>query len=96
MAFTEDPSFYVTTKANGGLAEAATYNGATETGVHFDNAYFEAVGGVGGTNPVATGLASVFSDPIGKTLVINSVTYIIRGKEPVDDGVFVELQLEKQ
>jgi hypothetical protein len=92
MSFTEDPDVFLDTEA---FAVDATYDGATAVKVIFDNAYLEGVG-IGGTNPVATGKASDFpaGTSIGKTLAIGATTYTIRGREPVDDGLFVMLQLE--
>lgn len=62
--------------------------------VIFDRAYFEQLG-VAGTNPIAMGKASDFAEAtsIGGTLVINTVTYTIRERQPQDDGAFVLLQL---
>ena len=53
--------------------------------------------GVTGTNPVALGKATDFTvaGSIGATIVIDSTTYTIRGREPVDDGAFVLLQLRQ-
>jgi hypothetical protein len=92
--FTEDPDVFLDSDD---FAVDATYDGATAVKVIFDNAYLGQVD-IAGTNPVATGKASDFpaGTCIGKTLVINAVNYIIRRREPVDDGLFVQLQLEQQ
>jgi len=92
--FTEDPDDFLDTDD---FAVEATYDGTTSVKVIFDNAYLEQVD-VAGTNPVATGKASDFpaGTAIGKTLAIGAVTYIIRVRQPVDDGLFVQLQLEQQ
>ena len=94
MSFTEDPDVFLDTDM---FAVDATYDGATAVKVIFDNAYLEGVD-IAGTNPVATGKASDFpaGTCIGKTLVIGAVTYKIRVRQPVDDGLFVQLQLEQQ
>jgi len=90
----EDPDVFLDTDD---FAVDATYDGATAVKVIFDNAYLEQVD-VAGTNPVATGKASDFpaGTCIGKTLVIGATTYIIRVRQPVDDGLFAQLQLEQQ
>lgn len=91
--FTEDLSAFFNTAE---FATAATYNGATPVAVIFDAAYLAQLG-IAGTNPVALGQASVFpAAAVGKTLVIGGVNYIIRNREPQDDGACVLLQLEKQ
>jgi len=94
MPFTENIDAFFDTDA---FATAATYNGVTAVTVIFDSSYVEALG-VSSVNPVATGKASDFpiSSAVGKTLLINSVTYKIRGREPIDDGALVVLQLEQQ
>jgi len=92
--FTEDPDVFLDTDM---FAVDATYDGATAVRVIFDNAYLGQVD-IAGTNPVATGKASDFPAGacIGKALVISGVTYVIRVRQPVDDGLFVQLQLEQQ
>ena len=90
---TEDPDIFLNTAE---FAVDATYDGATAVKVIFDNAYMEGVG-IAGTNPVATGKASDFpAAAVGKTLVIAAVNYVIKNRQPVDDGLFVLLQLEQQ
>lgn len=93
MAAAEDLDQYLRTQD---FAVAATYNGATAVRVIHDRAFL-AQQGIGGTNPVALGKASDFpaGDSIDKTLLIGAVTYVIKGREPVDDGAFVLLQLEE-
>lgn len=77
-------------------AVAATYDGATTVNGIFDAAYLDGPG-VAGTNPVfLCAAANVPVGGIGKTLLVNGVTYRIRNREPQDDGAFVLLQLEKQ
>lgn len=93
MAFTETISDFLDTND---FAIAATYNGSTTVNGIFDAAYLD-VNGIGGTNPTfLCATASVAADPTGKTLVVSSVNYIIRGFEPQDNGATVLLQLEKQ
>jgi hypothetical protein len=92
--FTEDLAAFLDQDEH---AVAGVYNGATAVSVLFDAAYADPLN-IAGTRPIARGLASVFpegtSGCIGKTLVIAGVTYTIRGRQPVDDGAFVDLQLE--
>jgi hypothetical protein len=79
-------------------AVAATYNGATTVYVIFDNEHRLAHDMVSSVNPVAVGKASDFpvsGAPVGKTLLIFGTTYTIRDRQPMDDGAFVMLQLEK-
>ena len=91
--FTEDLSVFFDTDD---FATAATYNGATAVAVIFDAAYLAQLG-IAGTNPVALGQASVFpAAAVGKTLAIGGTNYIIRDRQPQDDGATVLLQLEKQ
>ena len=77
-------------------AIAATLQGGAAGGVMvlFDSAYQEQLD-IAGTNPTVTCKASAVAvGDIGKTLTVNSVAYTIRGREPIDDGAFVRLQLE--
>ena len=93
--FEENVSAYLDTVS--GFALDATYDpsGAnTAVKVIFDNPYIEQAG-IGTSNPTATGLASAFpASCIDKQIVISGTTYTIRGREPMDDGAFVILQLE--
>lgn len=94
MAFSENLDAFVALKADGGLADPGTYDGATAVAVIFDAAYLEQFG-IAGTGPQAVGKASVFpASAVGKTLLINGTTYTIRGREPIDDGAFVRLTLK--
>lgn len=92
MPFTEDLSAFLSTDD---FATAATYDSSTAVNVIFDRAFIETLG-MTNTNPVAMGKASDFPEgsAVGKTLLIGSTTYTIRGREPLDDGAFVLLQLE--
>lgn len=77
-------------------AIAATLQGGAAGGVMvlFDSAYQEQLD-IAGTNPTATCKASaVVAGDIDKTLTIDGVAYTIRGRELIDDGAFVRLQLE--
>jgi hypothetical protein len=76
-----------------GHAVAATYDGGTAVKVIFDAAYLEQFG-VAGVRPVAVGKASVFpANAVGKTLLIGATTYVIKGREQIDDGALVALTL---
>jgi hypothetical protein len=94
VAFTEDRAAFLRTAD---FAVDATYNGATAVKVIFDEPY-TAQSEVGSSNPTAFGNAADFPKGtcIDLTLVIGATTYRIRGREPVDDGAFVLLQLEEQ
>jgi hypothetical protein len=79
-------------------AVSATYNGATTVYVIFDTDHRLTHDMVSTSNPVALGKGSDFpvaGAPVGKTLLINSVTYTIRDRRPMDDGAIVILELEK-
>lgn len=91
MPFTEDLTVFLQT---GDFATAATYDGSTSVNVIFDAAYIEQLG-IAGTKPAALGLATDFpAAAVGKTLLIGSTTYTIKGREPLDDGAFVLLTLK--
>ena len=91
--FTEDLAAFYTLKSAGGLADPATHASATKP-VFFDHGYVEQLG-VAGTNPTARAQASDFAvGDIGTSIVIGGATYTIRGREPIDDGAEVLLQLE--
>lgn len=96
MAFVENVSAYFDTSS--GFALDATFDAAgvnRAVKVIFDQPYLTQ-DGIGGSNPTAQGLPAdfPFGSTVGKTLLINAVTYIIRRRELEDDGVIVRLQLE--
>lgn len=91
--FTENLTDFLDTDDH---AVAATYDGATTINGIFDTVYVDVLG-VATVNPVFLCAASdVPAAGVSKTLVVNSVSYKIRNREPQDDGAFVLLQLEKQ
>lgn len=93
MAFTEDLAAFYALKSAGGLADPATHASATKP-VFFDQAYLEQLR-MAGTNPIARARASDFVvGDIGSAIVIGGVSFTIRGREPIDDGAEVLLQLE--
>lgn len=80
------------------FGEGFTLQGGAAGGVTaiFDAAYLEQLG-IAGTRPVAVAKASaVAAGDVGKTFarVSTSTTYTIKGREPLDDGVFVLLSLK--
>lgn len=94
MPFTEDLDVFLD---DADFAVEALYNSTATVRVILDAAYME-IGGLAGTNPVAVGKATDFpaASAVGKTLVIDSVSYVIRNREPQEDGAMVALQLEQQ
>ena len=89
--FTEDLTVFFDTDD---FAIAATV-GSTTVPVIFDAEFIGALG-VAGTNPVALAKASDSAAAVGATIVISGTSYIIRVREPQDDGAVVLLQLERQ
>ena len=94
MAITEDLDLFLA-----GFGEGFTLQGGAAGGVTaiFDAAYLEQLG-IAGTRPVALVKASaVVAADVGKTFtrVAGGAVYTIRGYEPVDDGAFVILPLER-
>jgi len=95
MAFTEDLDAFLD---DGDFAIAATLQGGAVGGVSviFDRAYLEQFG-VAGTRPAALAKASAVSETdvsSGKTLTISGTAYVLKTREPVDDGGFVLLHLQ--
>lgn len=92
MAVSDNASVYTSTT---GLGVPATYNGSTAVEVIFEKPDGDALE-VAGTRPRAYGAAAVFPvAAIGKTLLVNGTTYTIRDRRPMDDGLFVELELQE-
>jgi hypothetical protein len=94
--FTEDRTAFLKQSEH---AVAAVYDAAganTSISVIFDEPHLEQVG-IGGTNPTALAEASDIpaTGSIGKTLTISGTVFVIRARQPVDDGAFVELELER-
>jgi len=93
--FTEDLDAFLSTDEH---ALAATLQGGAAGGVAviFDRAYLEQFG-VAGTRPAALAKASAVSDAdvaAGRTLTIGGTAYVLKSREPVDDGAFVLLHLQ--
>lgn len=78
-----------------GHAIAATLQGGATVNVIFDAPYEEVLE-VAGVNPSALCKASaVAAGDVGtKTITISGTVYNIVGREPVDDGAIVRLQLQ--
>lgn len=72
------------------FATACTVNGAAVQAI-FDNGYAQGQVGIMGaasTQPTLTlPTASVPSSPVGKTAVVNSITYTVAAHEPDGTGV---------
>lgn len=76
------------------FAHAATLQGVATVNVIFDRAHLEALG-ISSTDPQCLAQASaVAAGDVGKTLVIDGVTYTIRDRQPIDDGAIVLLILQ--
>lgn len=77
-------------------ALAATLQGGTTVNVIFDAPYQEALE-LAGTNPsVLCKASAVAAGDVGtKTLTVSGTVYNIVGREPVDDGAIVRLQLQQ-
>lgn len=73
-----------------------TSGSAATVKVIFDEDY-SAQFGIAASNPTAVGKASDFGDTVtvGGTLLLNSVTFTIAEREPIDDGALVRLQLRR-
>jgi hypothetical protein len=92
MPFVEDLSGFFKVSDFG---TAALYNGATTVNGIFDAAYADPLGLAEGTAPVfMCATASVPAAAHGDTLVINGVTYTVRGVEPDASGLVVMLRLQ--
>ncbi len=98
MAFTEDPTEFL---ATADFATAMTYKplgvgSGTTVNVIFDEPDQDHLG-ITGTRPTVRGQASDFVGMRNTdTLTNGSTVYRIVEMRPVDDGTFVDLQLEKQ
>lgn len=91
--FQEDVSAFFDSNA---LAVSATYDGSTTIKGNF-NAGYAAAYDVAGVHPeFECAATAVPAAGVGKTLVVNSVTYKIRNRRPMDDGAWVVLDLEPQ
>lgn len=94
MAFVEDLAPFFDTDE---FASDATLNGVAVRGI-FDNAYqLGDVGasGMASTAPVLTlATTDVPTDPVGKSVVVNSLSFVVVAHEPDGTGVSL-LLLEK-
>ena len=90
--FTEDLDAFLDTYD---FAIAATLQGGAAGAVKviFDRAFLRELG-VASVNPVALAKASAVGQAdVNKTLTIDGTAYTIIGREPIEDGAFVLLQL---
>lgn len=79
------------------FAVTATLNGTAAGNVILDKDYLRALGMVPSSNPMAMARASEYGTScIEGTLVAGSGTYVIRDRQPQDDGAVVLLELELQ
>ena len=85
MAFTEDHTVFFDTDE---FAVSATFDGTTTINVIFDAEYQAALGDdeYASTSPEVWCIASDVPDPVGKTLVVNSTTYVIKVNQPDGTG----------
>lgn len=94
MAFTENLDTFFDASASG-LAVQALFDVA-QTPV---NGYFEEQreieAGMAGSAPGFLCKNSAVPNPVNKNLIVNSITYVIRHREPIDDGAIVKLYLQK-
>jgi hypothetical protein len=91
--FAEDLSEYLSTDEH---AVSALFNGASTISV-FYNADAQLTLGVSSSNPVAIARAIDVPSAFDKTLVIAGIgSFVIKDSQPMDDGAFVTLQLQKQ
>jgi len=79
------------------FAVTATLNGTAAGNVIVDQEYLRALEMVSSNNPVALAIASEYgTSVVNGTLVAGGATYVIRDRQPQDDGAHVLLQLERQ
>lgn len=92
MAFAEDMAVFFD---EGDFALSATLNGTASGNVIVDKDYLRAVGMVASSNPMAMARADQYgTDCIDGTLVAGGTTWVIRDRQPQDDGAVVLLELE--
>lgn len=92
--FTEDLSVFFD---EDDFAHTATLNGTASGNVILDREYLRQLQLVSSTDPVALARADQYgTSVINGTLVTNGGTYVIKDREPVEDGATVLLQLEEQ
>lgn len=92
MAFSEDLSVFFD---DAEFALTATLNGTVSGNVIVDRDYLRALGVVPSSDPQALAIASEYGTScIEGTLVAGGTTYVIRDRQPQDDGAVVLLQLE--
>lgn len=76
-------------------AVAAFFNGgSTAIAVLFSEPGINVLG-IASTNPTAIAKTADVPSEVGKTLAINGVAFTIIDSDPIDDGAFITLQLQK-
>ena len=94
MAFREDLTVFFS--ATDGFAETATLDAVASGPVIYDEGFLREVGMVSGSNPMVLAIASDYPpNCVGKTLAIAQGSFVIRERQPQDDGKLVILQLER-
>lgn len=90
MPMTEDIAAFL---SPADFATRGRYDGALDVDVILDREFLEQQG-VAGTQPAALARASVIPETaVGRSLVVDGTNYVIRGREPIDDGALVVLRL---
>jgi hypothetical protein len=87
----EDPQVYLAD-----FGTDATYKSVATVRVIFDRSFLEQLGIVGSASPAALcATEDLDADVSDQDITILGVAYKIRAGEPVDDGLFTVLRLEK-
>lgn len=93
MPFQENVNQFFQT---GDFAHAASYDGGTIVNGHFDAAYSDPTGSIASVSPMfECPAADIPAAGVGKTLIVDGVTYTIKNRIPLDDGAIVRLILAK-
>lgn len=90
--FGEELDFYFNTTY--GFAVAGTV-GTSTVNVVYDRAYVRELSMVSGAEPMALAKAEDTIAAVASTIAISGTSFVIRDREPVDDGALVLLKLEE-
>ena len=90
MPLAEDLSLWLAADVFGTRARLA----GREISVIYDVAYLEQMGVAGHSPTALCRAADVPPESVGGTLEIDGAPYVIRGREPIDDGALVRLELQ--
>lgn len=93
MALTEDLSIFLD---DDDFAVTATLNGTVSGNVIVDLDYLRVLGVVASSDPVAFASAAEYGTACLDGTLVAGGTYVIRDRQPQEDGAFVLLQLEVQ